>query len=130
VKRLVCFNGYEIPYGQHRTGIPREQFRKDTEASRQSHFEEFRQRIDFAGLTAAFVCRESPVVALGILKQAEQQKSDLLVLGARGMDALAAALLGSTTAQVARETPIPTLVVKPKGAGRALLDALFGDRPS
>ncbi len=126
VKRLVCFSGYEIPYGQHRTGIPREQFRKDTEASRQSRFEEFRQRIDFGGLTAAFVCRESPVVAQGILKQAEQQKSDLLVMGARGADALAAFLLGSTTAQVVRETRIPTLVVKPKGAGRNLLDLIFG----
>ena len=68
----------------------------------------------------------SPVVAQAILKQAEDQKSDLLVMGARGMDALAAALLGSTTAQVVRETRIPTLVVKPKGAGRNLLDLLFG----
>jgi nucleotide-binding universal stress UspA family protein len=126
VKRLVCFNGYQIPYGQHRTGIPREQFRKETEAWRQRRFEEFRQRIDWGGLTAEFVCRESPVVALGILKEAEQQASDLLVMGARGMDALAAALLGSTTAEVVRETSIPTLVVKTKGAGRAILDLLFG----
>jgi nucleotide-binding universal stress UspA family protein len=51
-------------------------------------------------------------------------------MGARGMDALATALLGSTTAQVVRESPIPTLVVKPKGAGRGLLDLLFGDKPS
>ncbi len=130
VKRLVCFNGYEIPHGQRRTGIPREQFRKDTEASRKRRFEEFRQQIDFGEVAAAFVCRESPVAALGILKQAEQQNSDLLVMGARGMDALAAALLGSTTAQVVRETQIPTLVVKPKGAGRALLDVLFGDKSS
>ena len=42
------------------------------------------------------------------------------------MDALAAALLGSTTAQVVRETQIPTLIVKPKGAGRAFLDLLLG----
>ena len=47
-------------------------------------------------------------MALGILKQAEQQESDLLVKIARGMDALAAALLGSTTAQVVREMRIPT----------------------
>lgn len=47
-------------------------------------------------------------------------------MAARGKDALAAALLGSTTAQVIRETRIPTLVVKPKGTGRNLLDLLFG----
>jgi nucleotide-binding universal stress UspA family protein len=130
LKQLVCFNGYQIPYGQHRTGIPREQFRKDTEAWRQERFAEFRQRIDCAGLTTVFVCRESPLVAWAILQEAERQKSDLLVMGARGMDALAAVLLGSTTAHVVRESPIPTLVVKPKGAGRSLLDLLFGNNQS
>ena len=129
VKKLVCFNGYQIPYGQHRTGIPREQFRKDTEAWRQKRFEEFRQRIDFGGLTTDLFVGESARCSRHP-QEAEQQKSDLLVMGARGMDALAAALLGSTTAQVVRESPIPTLVVKPKGAGRGLLDLLFGDQPS
>ena len=66
------------------------------------------------------------MAARAILRQAEEQPSDLLVMAARGKDALAAALLGSTTAQVVRETRIPTLVVKPKGAGRNLLDLLFG----
>lgn len=126
LKQLCCFHGYQIPYGQHKTGIPREQFRKDTEAWLKTRFEEFRLQIDLGGLATEFECRESPVVARGILQEAERQKSDLLVMGARGMDALAAALLGSTTAQVLRETTIPTLVVKPKGAGRALLDLLFG----
>ena len=74
-------------------------------------------------------CRESPVAALGILKEADRQQADLLVMGGRGMDALAAALLGSTTAQVVRETALPTLVVKPKGAGRSLLALLLGERP-
>ena len=130
VKQLVCFHGYPIPYGQHRTGIPREQFRKETEAWLKTRFEEFRQQIDLDGLTTDFVCRESSLVARGILEEAERQKSDLLVMGARGMDALAAALLGSTTAQVVRESPVPTLVVKPPGAGRSLLDLLFGDERS
>ncbi len=129
LKHLVCFNGYQVPYGQHRTGIPREQFRQDTEAWRQRHFEEFRQKADLRGLTTEFICRETPVVALGILKAAAQQQTDLLVMGARGMDALAEALLGSTTAQVVRETPMPTLVVKTKGAGQSLLALLLGGKP-
>ena len=126
LKQLGCFHGYQIPYGQHKTGIPREQFQKETETWVQRRFQEFRDMTDFGGLATDFVCRESPMVAPGILKQAEDQKSDLLVMGARGMDALAAALLGSATAKVVRETQIPTLVVKPKGAGRAFLDLLLG----
>jgi nucleotide-binding universal stress UspA family protein len=127
LKQLVCFNSYQIPYGQHRTGIPREQFRKETQAWRQERFEEFRQQVDLGGLKTEFTCRESPLVAAGILQEAERRRSDLLVMGARGMDALAAALLGSTTAQVVRDSPVPTLIVKPKGAGRSLLNMLFGD---
>lgn len=130
VKRLVCFNGYQIPSGQHRSGIPREEFRKETETWRQKLFEQFRQRIDCDGLTIQFVCRETPIVARGILEEAERRKTDLLVMGSRGMDAVAAALLGSTTAQVVRESPIPALVVKRKGAGRGLLDLMFGVEPS
>ncbi|HNQ91005.1 MAG TPA: universal stress protein [Verrucomicrobiota bacterium] len=130
VKRLVCFNGYPIPSGHHRTGIAREQIREDTETWRQSRFEEFRQQIELEGVATELICRESPLAARGILQEARRQESDLLVMGARGMDALAAALLGSTTAQVVRESPIPTLVVKPKGAGRSLLDLVFGDSPS
>ena len=126
LKRLVCFNGYQIPYGQHRTGIPREQFRRETEAWRQARFTEFRKQTDCGRLATEFVCRESPLVACAILQEAERQKSDLLVMGARGMDALAAVLLGSTSAQVVRESPIPTLVVKRTGAGRNFLELLFG----
>jgi nucleotide-binding universal stress UspA family protein len=48
-------------------------------------------------------------------------------MGARGKDALSAALLGSTTAEVVRATQIPTLVVRPKGAGRSFLDLLLGN---
>jgi len=126
LKQICCFHSYQIPYGQHKTGIPREQFSREIEAWRQKRFEEFRQPIDFHGLKAGFVCEENPIAALGILKQAEHQKSDLMVMGARGLDALAAALLGCTAAQVVRETQIPTLVVKPKGAGRSFLEWLLG----
>lgn len=130
LRQLVCFHGYRIPYGQHKTGIPRQRFCHETEAWLQQRFDEFRQRIEWGQIGVTFVCRESPLVAPAIGRQVEEQKSDLLVMGARGMDALAAALLGSTSASVVRGTRIPTLIVKPKGAGRALLDLLFGDQPA
>jgi nucleotide-binding universal stress UspA family protein len=126
LKQIICFHGYQIAYGHQRTSLPREQLQKEIETWVQTRFEEFRHKIDFGRLAASFVSRESPVAALAILEHVRQQKSDLLVMGARGMDALAAALLGSTTAQVVRETQIPTLIVKPKGAGRAFLDLLLG----
>ena len=93
----------------------------------QRRYREFVGAINLGGLEATFICRESPLVGPGILRQAGAQRSDLLVMGARGEDALSAALLGSTTAEVVRETQIPTLVVKPKGAGRSFLGLLLGN---
>ena len=58
LKQLCCFHGYQIPYGQHKTGIPREQFRKETESWRQKRFEEFQaERLISGGLAADFVCQ-------------------------------------------------------------------------
>jgi SulP family sulfate permease len=127
LKQLHCFHGYQIAQGYHKTGLPRERFRQEIEASAQRRYREFLGAIDLGGLKATFTCQESPLVGLGILTQARDQRSDLIVMGARGKDALSAALLGSTTAEVVRETQIPTLVVKPKGAGRSFLDLLLGN---
>jgi nucleotide-binding universal stress UspA family protein len=127
LKQLHCFHAYQIARGYHKTGLPRERFRQEMEAWAQGRYQEFLQPIALGGLKATFTCQESPVVGLGILGQARELQSDLLVMGARGKDALSTALLGSTTAEVVRETQIPTLVVKPKGAGRAFLELLLGN---
>jgi nucleotide-binding universal stress UspA family protein len=127
LKQLHCFHGYQIAQGYHKTGLPRERFRQEMEAWAQGRYREFLGAINLGGLKATFTCQESPLVGLGILRQARDQRSDLLVMGARGKDALSAALLGSTTAEVVRETPIPTLVVKAKGAGRSFLELLLGN---
>jgi nucleotide-binding universal stress UspA family protein len=126
LRQLQCFHAYQIGYGLRKTGVPRDQFRQEMEAWAQEQHRVSLGGVDLRGLKIALVCQESPLVARAILQQAEQQRSDLLVMGGRGKDALSAALLGSTTAQVVRETPVPTLVVKPKGAGSALLDLLLG----
>lgn len=126
LRRLGCFHAYHVPYGYQRSGMDRESFQHEVETWARERYRDQTRTLDFTGLEATFVCEESPAVAAGILQQAERRQTDLLVMGARGKDALATALLGSTTAQVVRETPIPTLVVKPKGAGLALLDLLLG----
>lgn len=128
--RIHCYHGYEIPYGWHKTGMSREEYCRELESWRRSRFDEWRETLDLGGVTVNLVTGETVNVGAGIIRQAELLKSGLIVMGARGKDALAEMLLGSTTAQVVRETRVPTLVVKPKGAGRALLDLLFSHAPS
>lgn len=127
LKQLHCFHAYQIPYGYHKTGFSRDWFKQDLEKWARRRCQEFQQRLDCEGLEVRFTCAESPLVGPAILAQAARDKIDLLVMGARGLDAASSMLLGSTTAQVVRETTLPTLVVKPKGAGRALLDLLLGN---
>ncbi len=127
LKHFHCFHGYQIAQGYHKTGLPRERLRQEIEAWAQARYREFSGAIDPGTLETIFTCQESPLVPAGILRQARNQQSDLLVMGARGKDALSAALLGSTTAEVVRDTPIPTLVVKAKGAGRSFLELLLGN---
>ncbi len=47
-----------------------------------------------------------------ILLAAEEEKADLLILGARGRGHLAEALFGSTAEKVFRRSPVPVLIVR------------------
>lgn len=123
--RIHCYHGYEIPYGWHKTGMSKAEYCRELESWRRSRFDEWRGTIDLGELKVNLVSGEAVNIATGIIRQAELLKAGLIVMGARGKDAMAEMLLGSTTAQVVRETTVPMLVVKPKGAGRALLDLLF-----
>ena len=60
-----------------------------------------------------------------INKVVYEQGIDLVVIGARGRSNDAAALLGGVTEQVIRSARSPLMVVKKKGEGLRLLDALL-----
>lgn len=47
-----------------------------------------------------------------IIKVAEQQKSDMIVMGTRGLGAIRRALLGSVSEYVIRHAEIPVIVVR------------------
>jgi nucleotide-binding universal stress UspA family protein len=76
---------------------------------------------------------ESPLAYSAILDASRQRPNDMLVLAARGKNAIAEALLGSTAAEVIRGVEAPCLVVKRKGAGigilREMLDMLRAEKP-
>ena len=64
------------------------------------------------GLTVEKIHVPSSVAADAILKTAEQQGADLIVMGSHGRRGLGRLLLGSQAAEVLARTTVPVLVVK------------------
>jgi len=56
-----------------------------------------------------------------ILRFAEEEKIDLIVMATHGWTGLKHILMGSVTEKVVRRSPVPVLTVKPKSIGENLL---------
>lgn len=55
---------------------------------------------------------ESGAIPRAILKTAEACKSDMIVMGSRGLGLFKGALIGSVSQKVVEESPVPVMVVK------------------
>jgi nucleotide-binding universal stress UspA family protein len=67
----------------------------------------------------------SPNVAAGILRAAEEEPADVIVMGTRGLSPSLSVLLGSEAEQVIQESRLPVLVVKHRGERIGFLQALL-----
>lgn len=67
---------------------------------------------------------EGPFPSRTILRVAEEEAADLIVMNTRGLSRAAAILLGSVTTQVMVESPVSVLAVKHFGAAMGLFQAL------
>lgn len=114
---VVCLNVYEIPnLSVYKIQKTREQFQEMLEKDHRDAFDAFLNthipehkdevRVELA-------CREGSGVAQYIVEYAENNKADLIVMGAKGHSQVELLLMGSVTEKVlAVNDTIPTLVVK------------------
>lgn len=91
-------------------------------------FNEFMTRVNSHGIDVDPAFVESSQAADAILRRAGQRQADLIVMSTRGRSRAAAILLGSVTAQVMAEAPVPVLAVKHFGAHLNLFEALRASR--
>jgi nucleotide-binding universal stress UspA family protein len=80
--------------------------------SAQAALAEAEELVAGEGLSIAKIHVPSSVAADAILKTAQQQGADLIVMGSHGRRGLGRLLLGSQAAEVLARTTIPVLVVK------------------
>lgn len=88
-------------------------------------FARFQEGVNTHGVRIDPVFMESNNVARSILRCAERQDADLIVMSTRGRSRAASILLGSETAQTLMESPIPVLAVKHFGANLNFAQALI-----
>lgn len=125
IPKLVCLHAYRLPLGYYKTGKSESQFDEIMLNNARTNFKDFMHKKDMGGIavTSLFVKDKSPANA--IRSVVAKNKIDLIVIGARGRGAGAAALLGSVTENLIQTADVPVLAVKKKGAGMRFLDALF-----
>lgn len=88
-------------------------------------FDQFLAPLDVHDVQIRPRIEQSGSVSAAILRVADQEKGDLLVMGTRGRSASAAVLLGSESEQTIIETNLPLLVMKHRGERIGLLQVLL-----
>jgi len=91
----------------------------------QAAFETFVAGVDTQGVAVEPIIQEGTHPAQDILRVAERQGSDLIVMNTRGRSNAASVLLGSVTSDTMAATHIPLLTVKHFGGRMSLMQALL-----
>jgi sulfate permease, SulP family len=91
-------------------------------------FEKLLARVDSKGIEVEPIFVEGSRITEEILRTAQQQRCDLIVMNTRGRSRAASVLLGSTTSDTMADTMVPMLAVKHFGSRMSLIEALTNHR--
>ena len=125
VPGISLLHVYQVPAGYYKTGKTYEMIGEIMKKHARKNYRESIDHCDLRDITATPLFRLGHDPSKTINKVVYDQGIDLVVIGARGRTNDAAALLGSVTERIIRSSRIPLLVVKKKGSGLGLLDALL-----
>ena len=100
----------------------------EVRGNEQAAFDKFLAKVDRHGVEVSPLFEESTHPPETILRVAQRQGADLLVMATRGRSRVAAVLLGSTTSATMATTPIPLLAVKHHGSRLSVVGAILDRR--
>jgi len=122
---FTCLHTFTVPPGHHRSSVPREEIARDLDECAQTRMAEFMRPLDVRGLEVERIITDQPSPAIAVRRLIDEESYDLVVVGARGKDAVAVTLLGSNALEILQSCEVPTVVVKEKGAGLSFLKSLI-----
>lgn len=118
---------YEVLYGHPKDSVPYDTLAELTEADARARMVHLLKDASVHGLKVHEHYLRTRQVGSGLTNFARGQNIGLLVIGARGRDALADLLLGGEAESVLTTASMAVLAVKQKGTGRDFLASLLHD---
>lgn len=118
---------YNIGRSAHKVTMPEEDLIRMTSDYVKEKHEAFVKTLDTKGVEVT--CRQvcNLVAPQTFCYEAQELGCDLIVVGCRGKDTVAALLLGSNAEELMRLSSVPVIAVKTKGSGMTLLQALLSE---
>lgn len=123
---ILCCHLYAVPAGYSKTGKSHSEFAKVMLDNAKKDFQKFIEKAGFGDIHCEFVLKDDKSEANYIIKLAEKEEVDFIVIGSRGRSNSAAILLGSVSERLIQlNNDIPTLVLKKRGENMGFLEALM-----
>lgn len=124
-EKLTMFHVYQVPTGYHKTGKSYDKFAEIMKGHARQRFEKLKQeppenRIQ---IKESYILNHKPGDA--IRDAVKDNNITFLSVGARGANAGITGMLGSVPETLIEKLDIPLLVIKKKGSGVSILNALF-----
>lgn len=124
---LEALHVIKMPRGSRVTmAISEEQLRTEIERTSREHLSSVITNSSGNAEAWLLTVSEHPLASVELVRAANDNAVDLVVIGSHGRGALSVALLGGQTAEVIRNTTRPVLVVKQKNENLGILRQLLG----
>lgn len=111
LSQVEVIHTFEVPVGYLEAGMTYETAFGKTKAVHEKGLSDFLQRYTGGAITCEPIVEEGPAAAT-LVKRAQQDGADLLVIGAHGRSAFTSILFGGTSSKVVRQATMPVLVIK------------------
>lgn len=124
---IICANVYHVHSGYARIGMTYEEFAAKLESHARQEFDHLVARVDAGDVNIRPIYRADPAndPASHFTEIANEERIDLIAIGARGRTGAAGILLGHVTETLIQTCAFPIMAVKKKGEIVGLLDALM-----
>lgn len=122
--KLTVIHAYELPSGYSKLGRGEGETDRHCLESADARFEDLKERMEVSdGVSLELHCVRGDADD-AIRRACKEHEIDLLVIGAAGRTAAAAALIGNVAMKITRNAPCSTWVARPAGHKLTIKDAL------